>query len=301
MISSLGLADSLRQHFGSVDLLIREEYAPLLADEPDRNVVTLDEAGQRTYNLLVDLDSTRTTRPLARRLRARHKIGFYWTSLQYWRFSLTYRSLIRRHADVHMTARYDLLMDRLGIAERYPPSLQSHHPLSAAVRDIPGNLRTSDRPLVGVHVGAGNPLRVLPDSILGPLVDFCRDRSIQLLFLGVEDELRRAADPRFGGYPRAVPSDLADLKGVISRLDAFVGPDSGLLHLAAALHTPAIGLFGPNVSRRSAPPSPQVHVFEIDLPCRPCDQKSCPYERRCLTGLPVDQILDRLDMLLPTE
>lgn len=294
MISGLGLEEALRRHVGPVDLLIRPEYAPLLADEPARRVVTPDETRHQTYALLVDLDSTKHTRPLCRSLRAARKIGFYKRSRQRWRFAFTYDVLLPRPDKAHIDPRIDTLLDYLGIRERYPPSL---HVGEAVGRPGMGLIPESGR-VVGIHVGAGNPLRVLPDNILQPVVEFCRSRNVRVLFLGTENELQRAAEPVFGGYPRPAFLDLAGLKRVIHGLDVLVAPDSGLLHLAAALGTPAIGLFGPNLARRAAPRSSRVSLFEIDLPCRPCDQKSCPYERRCLTQLPAEAILERLEILL---
>ncbi|MBN2432592.1 MAG: glycosyltransferase family 9 protein [Acidobacteria bacterium] len=294
MISSLGLEEALRRHVGPVDLLIRPEYSPLLADEPERRVVTLAEARRKPYALLVDLDSTKYTRPLCRRLRAGRKIGFIKREGQRWRFSFMYDVLIRRQDKAHIDGRIDALLDFLGIRERYRPSLNVNEPAGRPETDIIPEIGR----VAGIHVGAGNPLRVLPDSILRPLVDFCRSHTVPVLFLGDEQEVRRAADPVFGGYPRALVLGLAELKWMIHRLAVFIGPDSGPLHLAAALGTPSIGLFGPNLAILAAPRDPRISIFEIELPCRPCDQKSCPYHQRCLTGLPVEAILDRLRILL---
>jgi ADP-heptose:LPS heptosyltransferase len=69
-----------------------------------------------------------------------------------------------------------------------------------------------------------------------------------------------------------------------------VGGDTGPLHVASATDTPVVGIYGPTLSARSAPwrPAaiPTLSIERDDLPCRPCDQRTCaPGDFRCLTQL----------------
>jgi heptosyltransferase-2 len=88
-----------------------------------------------------------------------------------------------------------------------------------------------------------------------------------------------------------------DLRNAILALaaaDAAVSNDSGLLHVAAALGTPAIGIFGPTSAWHWAPLNPIAAVIETrtNLPCRPCHKPVCRLgHHRCMREIPVEQAL----------
>ncbi len=71
-----------------------------------------------------------------------------------------------------------------------------------------------------------------------------------------------------------------DLRDAILALGAAwvaISNDSGLLHVAAALGTPSIGIFGPTSPWHWAPLNPLAAVIETksELPCRPCHKPVC--------------------------
>lgn len=78
--------------------------------------------------------------------------------------------------------------------------------------------------------------------------------------------------------------DVAGLAGVIARLEAVVGTDSGPRHLAAALDVPTFAWFGPTDPDTWQPPGPLHGYWQTRLPCRGCDRTSCPHWN-CLPGL----------------
>jgi heptosyltransferase II len=95
-----------------------------------------------------------------------------------------------------------------------------------------------------------------------------------------------------------------DLRNAILALaaaDAAVSNDSGLLHVAAALGTPVIGVFGPTSPWHWAPLNPMAAVVETDnaLPCRPCHKPTCRLEHhRCMRDIPAVRVTDALDRTL---
>ena len=88
----------------------------------------------------------------------------------------------------------------------------------------------------------------------------------------------------------------ADLRNAILALaaaDVTVSNDSGLLHVAAALGTPSIGIFGPTSPWHWAPLNPLAAVIETksDVPCRPCHKPTCRYgHHRCMREISVDRV-----------
>jgi ADP-heptose:LPS heptosyltransferase len=81
------------------------------------------------------------------------------------------------------------------------------------------------------------------------------------------------------------------------------GPsDSGPLHIAAATDTPIVALLGPTLAERSKPwrdPRWFAEMVELELPCRPCDQRVCePGDFRCLTWITPDRVLEATERAL---
>ena len=87
-----------------------------------------------------------------------------------------------------------------------------------------------------------------------------------------------------------------DLRNAILALAAAtvaVSNDSGLLHVAAALGTPTIGIFGPTSPWHWAPLNPLAAVVETatDVPCRPCHMPTCRLtHHRCMRDIPAAQV-----------
>jgi len=80
---------------------------------------------------------------------------------------------------------------------------------------------------------------------------------------------------------------------------AVVSNDSGLMHIAAALHRPLVAVYGSTSADFTPPLSDQVELLHTDISCRPCFKRQCPYgHKRCLTELLPEQVCNALERLL---
>jgi len=92
-----------------------------------------------------------------------------------------------------------------------------------------------------------------------------------------------------------LPELIALLKGAV----AGVGPDSGPGHLAAAVQTPFIALFGPTSARRTAPYGCEDLVVTADLDCAPCYRRNCPdRNKECMQAIGADAVMEKLALVL---
>jgi ADP-heptose:LPS heptosyltransferase len=72
------------------------------------------------------------------------------------------------------------------------------------------------------------------------------------------------------------------------------GPDSGPMHIAAAVGTPVVSLWGATSPARSAPWGSESGVIAGAAPCSPCYLKRCPIGRLCMQHIGVDSVRDQI-------
>jgi len=97
---------------------------------------------------------------------------------------------------------------------------------------------------------------------------------------------------------------LLTVAAVLERLDLFVTGDTGPMHLAHAVGTPIVAVFGPSDPARYAPRGLRDRVVRIDLPCSPCNRIRRPPARctghtpDCLSGVDTAAVLAAIDDVL---
>lgn len=89
-------------------------------------------------------------------------------------------------------------------------------------------------------------------------------------------------------------TDLKVLIALMKRIDLLVTVDSGPMHLAAALGTPLIALFGPTDPRLIGPYGGDGVVLRVPLPCSPCSKRRCRIEidRLCMHSISVEEVAE---------
>lgn len=121
-----------------------------------------------------------------------------------------------------------------------------------------------------------------------------------LVFLGSanETDLCREIADRVGKkvVNLAGSTDIALAGAILQSCALFIGNDSGLAHLAAAVGTPSVVIFGPTVREFGFFPfRSRSEVVEKELPCRPCSHlggKECPKKHfKCMEDIKVDDVL----------
>src|SRR5919204_6576571 len=94
-------------------------------------------------------------------------------------------------------------------------------------------------------------------------------------------------------------TSLGGLAALIDRLDLFIANDTGPAHLADAVGTPSVTIFGPADHRRWAPLDQTRHpIVRRPVPCSPCRYTVCPIDHRCLLLLEPDAVIAAAENLL---
>lgn len=143
-------------------------------------------------------------------------------------------------------------------------------------------------PLIGFHPGASRPARRWPAAYFAALADeLVRELDATIVFTGGPDEepiVQEVVDEMTArSLNLAGKTELGGLAAIMSKLDLFISNDTGPAHLADALDTTSITIFGPSEPRRWAALDRAKHsIIQQPVNCSPCTYRDCPIDHRCL-------------------
>jgi heptosyltransferase II len=163
---------------------------------------------------------------------------------------------------------------------------------------------TADRPVVAFAPGAVGPSKRWPSAYFAALADRLASDGVSVWVLGGPSERSLAAEiTANGGATDLTGDDLRNAILALAAADVAVSNDSGLLHVAAALGTPTIGVFGPTSPWHWAPLNPLAAVIEteIALSCRPCHKPTCRFRHhRCMRDIETTRVAVAIHQALAT-
>lgn len=177
----------------------------------------------------------------------------------------------------------------------------------AATRWLQGNALVSSA-LIVVHPGAGAALKSWPPQRWSALVDALGEQGPVVLTGGASEAALLAQIQAHARGQCRVVTELSwdELAALYHRASVVVGMDSGPLHLATAVGTPTVRLFGPTDPAIYGPAGDGQHVMHRSrVPCTPCGNLEAPpcgylQDPPCLATIRVDDVVASVRALLPT-
>lgn len=270
---------------------------------PARTQAFLAEERSYRYDLVVQMHgSGRASNPFAIDLRARRVVGYYESSPPegLW--------LGAPYPDDRHEVERDLGLARLlGL-----PGDDTRLEFPLLVEDVVAAkslLSTADptRRTIGIHVSARAPARRWPIERFATVADALVERfGAQIVITagpGEEGPARAAADAMANDpLNLAGKTTLGSLAAVIRCCDLFISNDTGPSHLAVAVDTPSVTIFGPADRRRWAPLDQARHPIAFQaVECSPCPHWECPIDHRCLRRIEPSQVVSLASRLLIEE
>ena len=169
----------------------------------------------------------------------------------------------------------------------------------ARARQLLGATEGPDRrPLAGLHPGGSGRWQTKRWDLdrWARVCDALTQRGVQVVVSGGLDERRlREELLRLTRTPPLVvigETSLMELACLIKRCDVFLAHDSSSLHVAAAVGTPTVALFGPTDPRRHLPPTFTGQVLKKDVFCSPCYSPRCrTLTHACMQRISVEEVL----------
>ncbi|HEX3724357.1 MAG TPA: glycosyltransferase family 9 protein [Nitrolancea sp.] len=165
----------------------------------------------------------------------------------------------------------------------------------------------ASRPLIGIHAGSRSPARRWPPERFALVADhLAYAHGARILLTGSPEEEVLAAEVasrmRTPVLNLAGKTSLGGLAALIARLDLFISNDTGPAHLANAVDTPSVTIFGPAEFLRWAPLDQRRHaIVRRPVACSPCPHWICPIDHRCLRWIAPDDVIAAAERQLVKE
>ncbi len=163
-------------------------------------------------------------------------------------------------------------------------------------------IKPGDR-IICIHPGSGTRVKQGQDENWAIVADILTEQlDARVIFTGGDHELnlvkRITSHMKHPSVVIAGETHVGQLAALFARSKVVIGPDSGPLHLAAAVHTPTVTLFGPADPFEFGPwgPSDKHLIVTSDIGCRPCriiDWADDNLENHpCVREITIAQVLD---------
>ena len=154
------------------------------------------------------------------------------------------------------------------------------------------------RPTVALGVGSANSrAKRWPVENYASLAELLSNHAHQnVILVGSNEEVMAAneveARSRFKLLNLAGKTDLAMAAAILAESDLMISNDMGLAHLAPAVGTKTIVLFGPTNPETTRPFAPNAFVIREPVDCSPCMLRDCPIDHRCMTRITPDHVFE---------
>lgn len=162
-----------------------------------------------------------------------------------------------------------------------------------------GESQRKDKKLVMLHTASFDIKRTWPIKKYSELITLLNQKRSDVIYF-VNDFQK--LNPYWSSMKNVVDVSqfkIREVAAITEQMDLFVGPDSGPMHLAGAIGTPGVILFG------SIPPASRINhyasleaITSTGLACLGCGYKACPFNIKCMTSLSAEAVCDKMLPLL---
>jgi predicted lipopolysaccharide heptosyltransferase III len=302
-----------------VDILVEDWVAPLLANHPHiDNVVVIERGGFVTrarvarevraanYDVVYNLHGGTTATLLTRATGARHRVGFEnYQYAQLHNHQAPSPLLLWQQQKTHSVEQQLALLGWTGVpvTDRPRTELGIAPEPAAAVEQRLVAAGLQDQKIALIHPAAAFATKQWATENFARVAEFLIERGFATVAIAAPHEGALLETLRSTSSAKIVTFDLSlpEVTALAARSQLFVGNDSGIAHIAAAVGTPAVVIFGSsNITHwRPWSSAPAEVVFE-EMPCQPCHGYFCEKfaQPECILRVPVTRVTAAIDRLL---
>jgi lipopolysaccharide heptosyltransferase II len=285
-----------------IDFLAEEPSREVLEDNPDvheaiifnskrrSGVGLIADVRKRRYDLVIDLFGNPRSAIVTLLSGASYRVGFRlgWRK---WCYGIVVEP---RGGDAHNT---DFNLDALrhiGVSVTDDaPFFRVGKADDQFADEFFRDARFGNRPAVALNAGGGWSSKRWPEASYAALGDrIAADAAVLLLWGPGEEECAERIRSRMSSPATLIPrTSLKQLGAVLKKCSVLVTNDSGPMHIAAALGTPVVAIFGPTNPELQGPVgAPHVVVQNAALNCLGCNFTTCPIDHPCMKELRVEDV-----------
>lgn len=298
-----------------IDIALEDWVAPLLDDfegvgiervgaQPAARLKAAARLKKRRYDVVINLHGGSTSSTLAAATLAEYRLGF-----SHYRFPRTYTHLYGSPADLWGTDQLHSVEQQLAILGLAGLEVDRSEPTSlpynvAAEAAISERLGDATRPIALIHPAAAYETKQWPAENFARVAEDLASRGFRVVLVAAPNEVsvleavRRAASCEVAAFNDLT---LAEVTSLARRAELFVGNDSGIAHIAAAVGTRSVVIFGSSNRLHWRPwtTAPNEIVFE-EFACQPCPGDRCRVygEPRCILSIPISNVTNAIDRVL---
>jgi heptosyltransferase-3 len=302
-----------------IDILVEDWVAPLLDNHPLINKVVVMKRGglptrlrtaielrQTGYDVVYNLHGGTTATLLTRATGAKYRVGFgTYQYSQLYNYQSPSPLLLWGQNKTHSVEQQLALLGWTGVpvTDRPRTQLGISPDAAATVEKSLSEAGLTDRKIALIHPAAAFATKRWSIENFAKVAEHLVERGFAPVAIAAPnerellDELQSLSAVQLFTFDFALP----EVTALAARAKLFVGNDSGIAHIAAAVDTPSVVIFGSSNIAHWRPwtrMSSEV-VFE-QLPCQPCHGYFCEKfpEPECILRIPVSRVTAAIDRLI---
>jgi len=195
---------------------------------------------------------------------------------------------------LHHSEYYANMMKQAGVAAPIgrPRLYCSKQEIAWAEQQLPG-----DR-WVAINPGAayGSAKRWLPERFAEVAEKITEELGARIALIGSQQDVAVGAQIVSHSHASILncigKTTIRQLMALLTRCQLLITNDSGPMHMAAALATPLVAVFGPTDPLTTSPVTNRCRIVRHPVACAPCLKRHCPTDHRCMTAISVDEVMD---------
>ncbi len=163
---------------------------------------------------------------------------------------------------------------------------------------------SANQKLVGLNISASERwlTKVWPQKNMAKLCEELANRDFRVVLTGIHKDLDKANEllnmvRNSKPINACAKTTINQLACLIKKCSVFISADSSPLHIAAAVDTPIVALFGPTDPARHMPPAKKSVIIKKGLECSPCYKPKCK-KNKCMEMIIPEDVLYAVSQLL---
>ncbi len=259
---------------------------------------------RRRFDLVLDMQRHFKSGLISRWSGARHRLGFHPSDTKELNWLFNNRYIPAANESLPKILHYMKFAEYLGIDPRpIEWKLQLNEGDQARAEQLVGHAR---RGTAVFFIGSRwESKQWFATQIAACAVEIRRRHNLDIVFLGSSPDQALATEAeimaKVNVFNLVGRTSLREAIAIIARSRVCLGPDTGLMHIAAAMGKPVVSLWGATNPARTGPYGFGDLAIQGKADCSPCYRRQCSIGRICMQSIGLDAIMGKIGMALTRD